>query len=180
MLSYRRNPMKAKSILSVFLGIVLFSSIIFAAAQNEDTQERQRRRTRDNITTLLLLRMTRALELSEEQTVKIYPFFTRIEKEKAEINKQIRKYMQDLRMNLRAEDPDQKALEDIIQALKNLRDALKSKDAEVEKHLEENLTVVQQAKYLIFMPVFLRELRDNVDRARQMREKARVKKKKMI
>lgn len=171
--------MKAKSIFSLFLGIVFFCSIIFAA-QIEDVQEKQRRRTRDNITTLLLLRMTRFLELSEEQTAKIYPFFTRIEKEKAEINKQIRKYMQDLRINLREDDPDPKVLEDRIQALKKLRDALKSKDEEVEKHLEENLTVVQQAKYLIFMPTFLRELRDNVDRARQLREKARVKKKKMI
>jgi hypothetical protein len=172
--------MKAKTIFSFFLGIVLFSSIIFAAAQNEGVQEKQRRMTRDNITTLLLLRMTRSLELSEEQTAKIYPFFTRIEKEKAEINKQIRKHMQALRMNLREEDPDLKVLEDRIQALKKLRDALRSKDAEVEKHLEENLTVVQQAKYLIFMTTFLRELRDNVDRARQMREKARVKKKKII
>jgi predicted nucleotide-binding protein (sugar kinase/HSP70/actin superfamily) len=172
--------MKAKSIFSLFLGIVFFGSIIFASAQNEDVQEKQRRRTRDNITTLMLLRMTRFLELSEEQTVKIYPFFTRIEKEKAEINKQIRKHMQDLRMKLRGEDLDLKALEDGIQAIKKLREALKSKDAEVEKHLEENLTVVQQAKYLMFVTAFLRELRDNVDRARQMREKARVKKKKII
>lgn len=171
--------MKAKSIFSLFLGIVFFCSIIFAA-QISDVQERQRRRTRDNVTTLLLLRMTRALELSEEQTAKIYPFFTRIEKEKAEINMQIRKHMQDLRMNLREEEPDLKALQDRIQALKKLRDALKSKDAEVEKHLEENLTVVQQAKYLIFMPGFLRELRESVDRARQLREKVKVKKKKMI
>ncbi len=171
--------MKAKSIFSLFLGIVFFCSLVFAV-QVEDVQEKQRRRTRDNVTTLLLLRMTRALELSEEQTAKIYPFFTRIEKEKAEINKQIRKHMQDLRMNLREEDPDPKVLEGTIQALKKLRDALKSKDAEIEKHLEENLTVVQQAKYLIFIPVFLRELRESVDRARQLREKARVKKKKMI
>jgi len=179
MLNYRRNPMKAKSIFSLFLGIVFFCSIIFAA-QNEDVQEKQRRRTRDNITTLMLLRMTRFLELSEEQTVKIYPFFTRIEKEKAEINQQIRKNMQDLRMNLRKEDPDPKVLKDGIQAIKKLREALKSKDAEVEKHLEENLTVVQQAKYLMFVTAFLRELRDNVDRARQEREKARLKKKKII
>lgn len=113
--------MKAKSIFSLFLGIVFFGSIIFAAAQNEGVQEKQRRRTRDNITTLMLLRMTRFLELSEEQTVKIYPFFTRIEKEKAEINQQIRKHMQDLRMNLREEDPDPKVLKDGIQVIKKTK-----------------------------------------------------------
>lgn len=170
--------MKAKSIFSLFLGIVLSSSIVFAAVQDEKIQEKKRRMTRDNITTLLLLRMTRFLELSEEQTAKIYPFFSRIEKQKMEINQQIRKQMQGLRTDLTEKDPDPKVLKNRIQAIKELRDALKSKDAELEKHLEENLTVVQQAKYLMFITAFYRELRDNVDRARLLREKARQKKRK--
>lgn len=170
--------MKAKSIFSLFLGIVFASTIVFAAVQDEKIQEKKRRMTRDNITTLLLLRMTRFLELSEEQTAKIYPFFSRIEKQKMEINQQIRKQMQGLRTDLTEEDPDPKVLKDRIQAIKELRDALKSKDAELEKHLEENLTVVQQAKYLMFITAFYRELRDNVDRARLLRERARQKKRK--
>jgi hypothetical protein len=85
--------------------------------------------------------------------------------------------MRELRLALSAEDPDTERIRTTIQAIKELRDALKSKDAELEKHLEENLTVVQQGKYLIFVTAFFNELKSRLDRARMMRERARQKKK---
>lgn len=171
--------MKAKSILALLLGIVFFSSIVFTAVQEAEAQpqEKMRRVTRENIVTLMLIRMTRFLELSEDQTAKIYPFFTRIEKEKLAVNRQIGKEMRELRMALSAEDPDEGVLKSKMQAIKELREDLKSKDRELESHLEENLTVIQQAKYLIFVTVFFKELRDQVDRARRMRESVAPKKK---
>ena len=172
--------MRAKSILVLFLGVVFFSSVVFAAVQekNVQTQEKARRMTRENIITLMLLRMTRFLELTEDQTAKIYPFFNRIEKEKMQINQQIRRQIREIRATLSAEDPDSEVLKAKIQALKELRDALKNKDTELEKHLEENLTVIQQAKYLVFMNAFFNELRDSLNRARNLREKTGPKKKK--
>lgn len=174
--------MKTKSILALFIGIVVFSSVVFAVVQGENgqVQEKTRRVTRENIITLMLLRMTRFLELTEDQTAKIYPFFNRIEKEKMQINQQIRRQMHEIRTVLDAEDPDPEALKAKIHAIKELRDALKAKDTELEKHMEENLTVIQQAKYLVFMNVFFNELRDSLNRARIMREKARPKKKKQF
>lgn len=170
--------MKAKSILALFLGVVVFSSVVFAAVQEGELQEKARRMTRENIVTLMLIRMTRFLELTEEQTAKIYPLFTRIEKEKMEINQQIRRYMREIRAALSEEEPDAETLKAKIQALKELRDELKNKDKELEKHLEENLTVIQQAKYLVFMNAFFNELRDSLNRARNLRERTGLKKKK--
>ncbi len=170
--------MKTKSILALFLSVIILCASIYAEVQQEtQVQERIRRVTRENITTLMLIRMTRFLELNEEQTAKIYPFFTRIEKEKMQINQQLRKQMRELRLALSEEDPDTERIRTTIQALKELRDALKSKDAELEKHLEENLTVVQQGKYLVFVAAFFNELRRQLDRARMMRERAGQKKK---
>lgn len=171
--------MKAKSILALFLGLILFSSIVFAFVQQGEVQpqEKMRRVTRENIITLMLIRMTRFLELSEDQTAKIYPFFTRIEKEKMAVNRQIGREMRELRMALNAESLDVEVLKGKIQTIKELREDLKSKDKELERHLEENLTVIQQAKYLIFVTVFFKELRDQVDRARRMRESVAPKKK---
>ena len=170
--------MKAKSILALFLSVIILCASIYAEVQQEtQVRERARRVTRENITTLMLIRMTRFLELTEDQTVKIYPFFTRIEKEKMQINQQLRKQMRELRLVLSTEDPDTERISTTIQAIKELRDALKSKDAELEKHLEENLTVVQQGKYLVFVTAFFNELRKQLDRARMMRESAGQKKK---
>ncbi len=172
--------MKSKSILALFIGVVVFSSVVFTTVQGENVQvqEKARRMTRENIITLMLLRMTRFLELTEDQTAKIYPFFNRIEKEKMQINQQIRRLMREIRAALSVEDPDQEVLKAKIQTLKELRDALKSKDKDLEKHLEENLTVIQQAKYLVFMNAFLNELRESLNRARNLRERTGPKKKK--
>lgn len=174
--------MKTKSILALFLGVVFFSSVVFAAVQDENVQvqEKTRRMTRENIITLMLLRMTRFLELTEEQTAKIYPFFNRIEKEKMQINQQIRRQMREIRAALSAEDPDLEVLKAKIQSLKQLRDALKNKDTEMERYLEENLTVIQQAKYMVFMNAFFNELRDSLNKARTLRERTGPKKKKEL
>ncbi len=172
--------MKIKSILAFFLSVVVFSSLVFAAVpqENVQVQEKARRVTRENIITLMLIRMTRFLELTEDQTAKIYPFFNRIEKEKMQINQQIRLQMREIRAALSAEDPDPEVLKAKIQTLKELRDTLKKKESELEKHLEENLTVTQQAKYLVFMNAFFNELRDSLNRARMLREKTGPKRKK--
>ena len=174
--------MKTKSILALFLGVVVFSSVVFAAVQPENVQvqEKARRVTRENIITLMLIRMTRFLELTEEQTAKIYPFFNRIEKEKMQINQQIRRLMREIRAALSAEDPDTEVLKVKMQALKQLRDDLKNKDTEIEKYLEENLTVIQQAKYMVFVNAFFNELRDSLNRARTLREATGPKKKKEL
>ncbi len=169
--------MKAKSLVALSLGLIIFSSAVFPAVQEQENELQQRLRTRENIVTLMLLRMTRFLELTEDQTAKIYPLVTRIEKEKMEINRKIARQMQELRMILKEADPDPEALQIRIQSLKESRDELRSKDAEVEAQLEEILTVVQQAKYLVFMNVFFKELRENLERARNIRGKVAPKKK---
>ena len=166
--------MNAKSIVALSLGMIIFSSVVFPAVQEQgnELQERLGPRTRENIVTLMLLRMTRFLELTEDQTAKIYPLISRVEKEKMMINQRVARQMQELRMILKEEEPDPEALKLKIEALKELRDELRSKDAEVEAQLQEILTVVQQAKYLVFMNVFFKELRENLERARNIRQKA--------
>ena len=171
--------MKAKSIVVLSLGLIIFSSVAFPAVQEQENeiQNKLGLRMREHIITLMLLRMTRFLDLTEEQTAKVYPLVTRVEKEKMMINQRIARQMRELRMMLREGEPDPEALKLRIQALKELRDDLRSKDAEVEAQLEEILTVVQQAKYLVFMNVFFKELRENLERARNIRGKAAHKKK---
>ncbi len=168
--------MKTKYILSILLCLLLLSSILSAAIQ--DDQSQNRRRTRENMRTLWLLKMTCALELTEEQTAKVFPIVSRIEKEKSEIYKQIGKQARELRLILREEEPDQNDLKNKINKIKELRNLIKKKDEELEARMEENLTLIQRAKYLMFAANFYRDLRDNLDRATIQRERQRQKIKK--
>ena len=168
--------MKTRYILSILLCLLLISSTLSGAIQ--DDQPQNRRRARENMRTLWLLRMTRVLELTEEQTAKIFPIVSRIEKEKSEIYLQVGKQVRELRLILREEEPDQKELKNKINKIKELRNLIKEKDEELEAHMEKNLTLVQRAKYLMFAANFYRELRDNLERARIQRERQRQKIKK--
>ncbi len=168
--------MKTRFILSILLCLLLLSSILSAAIQ--DDQPQNRRRGRENMRTLWLLRMTRVLELTEEQTAKVFPIVSRIEKERNEIYKQIGKQVKELRLILKEEEPDQDDLKNKINKIKELRNLIKKKDEELEVRMEENLTLIQRAKYLMFAANFYRDLRDNLDRARIQRERQRQKIKK--
>jgi Spy/CpxP family protein refolding chaperone len=117
--------------------------------------------------------MTRVLELTEEQTAKVFPIVSRIEKEKSEVYQQIRKQVGELRLILGEEEPDQKELKNKINKMKELRNIIKKKDEELEARMEENLTLVQRAKFLMFSANFYRELRDNLERARIQKERKR-------
>ncbi len=168
--------MKIRYILSILICLLLLSSILSAGIQ--DDQPQNRRRARENMKTLWLLRMTRVLELTEEQTAKVFPIVSRIEKEKNEIYKQIGKQVKELRLILRKEEPDQGDLKSKINKIKKLRNLIKKKDEEREASLEENLTLIQRAKYLMFAANFYRELTNKLDRARSQRERQRQKIKK--
>lgn len=167
--------MRVKYILAVSIGLSLLISIATISFPEEGSQNQ--RRTRENITTLKLLRMTRVLDLTEEQTAAIFPIFTRIEKEKAEIYRRIAEQIRELRLILKDKDPDQNEITSKIDALKKLRNLLRNKDEELEIQLEEKLTLAQRAKYLLFSIDFYRDLRNKLERARIMQERLRQKKK---
>lgn len=132
---------------------------------------RRERGIRDNISTLRILRMTQVLDLTEDQVAKIFPAINRIEKEKREIQRDIGKALRSLRNLLREDNPDPKEIENQLTELKRLRDIVKSQDEELESFLDENLTLIQRAKYMLFSVDFYRGLREKLERARQKKER---------
>jgi len=165
--------MKVKRIFSYGLCFLLLSGGLLVA--NPDDEFQNRRRIRDNINTLRILKMTQALDLTEEQVAKIFPALNRIEKEKMEINKEIGQKVKELRLILEKENPEEQEIKDMIEELKRLRNLLESKDKEFASFLEENLTLVQQAKFILFSIDFIRVLREKIDRAKILQERLRRK-----
>lgn len=121
----------------------------------------------DNISTLYLLRMVQVLDLTEEQTAKIFPKVNSVEKEKREMNRTIGLLLRELRATLRQQDVDEKELSRIMTEIKDLRTQVKSRDEELQEFMVRILTVPQQAKYLIFVQDFLKDLREKLSKARE-------------
>lgn len=158
-----KDRLIAVLVLLVFLGP-------WAAAQDIPQADPQvRMKLRENISTLYLLRLTQALELTEEQTGKLFPVLTRIEREKAESQRRMNRGLIDLRAALA--DPGEKEgrILELVGRVREDRLAIRQKDEEAEAALDEVLMPVQKARYLIFTVDFYRNLGHQLERARQMR-----------
>lgn len=128
---------------------------------------------RENVILFRMLRMTQDLDLTEEQTAKIFPKMNQIEKEKFELQAKVREQLRELRLALGDESRDQKKIGDRVDAILDLRRKIESKDKELEAFLLENLTQVQRGKYLIFATDFYQELREKLERARGLQQRLR-------
>src|SRR4030042_2037733 len=97
---------KMKKIAAV-MGMAAFLALPASAAraQEEPAGSGHALRTQDNLITFKLLRMTQFLELTEEQTTKIYPALTRLEREKFEISNRLNDRLRSLRGLLSAGKP---------------------------------------------------------------------------
>jgi Spy/CpxP family protein refolding chaperone len=124
---------------------------------------------RERISDLYLLRLTRALDLTEDQTAKVYPLLTRLEKEKAKLQRGLGLDLRDLREKLGGTVPPEAELQGLVDRIRQARRAIRLKDEEAEAGLDGVLTPVQRARYLLFNVDFLRNIGENLGRARGAR-----------
>jgi Spy/CpxP family protein refolding chaperone len=153
-----------KRLLSMMVGLTFVFSSAFLIAQVPRREPMGK--VRENINRLRLLRMTEALELTEDQTAKIYPVSTRIEKKKMDIIRDLNQQMGELRALLKEDKPDEAALSAVVETVRELRTGLQAQDKEFEDFLDTQLTEIQKAKYLIFAAEFYRNLGEQLGRAR--------------
>jgi Spy/CpxP family protein refolding chaperone len=138
---------------------------IAAAAQSGPPQERAR--LRERLSDLYLVRLTRALELTEEQTAKLYPVLTRAEKDKAALQRQMGLDLRSLRDEMAKTPPGDKAVLELVGRIQEARRAIRRKDEEVDAVLETVLTPVQRGRYVIFSVDFLRSMGESLGRIRR-------------
>jgi chromosome segregation ATPase len=155
--------MKIRRNIFLFMGVIFWSGL-FLSAHAQDQRPPNRERIRENIHRLRLLRMTEALGLSEEQTAKIYPAASRIEKDKRSLLGEINAEMRRLRDLLTETTPAEADLLASVARIKELRRRFQDKDREFEDFLEENLSPLQKAKYLLFSAEFYRGITEGLRR----------------
>jgi Spy/CpxP family protein refolding chaperone len=119
-------------------------------------------RVRENLATLRLLRLTQALDLTEDQTSRIFPFINKIEKEKLAIQRQMTSDIQELRRVLSAGTVPETEIIPLVGRIKASQGRVKELDAESEAFLEKQLSPLQQGRYVIFQIDFYRMLEQAV------------------
>jgi hypothetical protein len=119
-------------------------------------------RIRENLATLRLLRLTQALDLSEDQAARIFPFINKIDKEKIAIQRQMSADIQELRRIINGAAAAETEIAPLIGKIKAAQERVKKLDAESEAFLEKNLSPVQQGKYVLFQIDFYRMLEQAV------------------
>jgi Mg2+ and Co2+ transporter CorA len=132
---------------------------------------------RNNIGYLRLIRMTQALNLTEDQTTRIYPMFNRVEKEKVALQRDLALDLQELRRLLRdvpaaeaAPGPDQAGrLTELVRKIGDTRREIRAKDDALDEFLERELNPLQKARYVLFQIEFNQGLGDVLDRVRGRR-----------
>lgn len=163
--------MSGKKMVVLFTFFFILSSIAVSATQEEQYQRRET--VRHNINTLRLLRMTQALNLTEEQTAQIYPLSNRFEKEKMDIHRQIGRELNELRRLLK-EEAASNVLVEKVKKIRELRGLVQKKDEEFDRFMDENLTDIQKAKYLLFSVDFYRGIGEKLERARMKQNRSQL------
>ena len=151
-------------IVSLFM---LVSTAAFLWGRGNGIQNRQR--VRENLATLRLLRLTQALDLTEEQAAKIFPTVNRIEKEKLNIQRDMSADLRDLRQLVQNEPLKEAEISAKTKSVNDGRRLMRQKEDELEEYLDRNLTTVQKARYILFQVEFYRIIEQNLDRLRIMR-----------
>jgi hypothetical protein len=154
--------------------IILFFALItltaFTVAQ-ENRQAGLQRNIRENIFTLRALRMTEALDLTQEQTAVIFPELSRAEKDKAAWQQELAGEIRNLRQMIRENKASAEEYENKIARIKELREKIQLREKAFEDFLYKQLTPIQRAKYIIFTIDLNRGLVERMTRARMAGQK---------
>jgi len=144
--------------------LVLFVMCGFTAQGFAETQEypdkpptkQQRDKVRERIETLKMWKMTKALDLDEATSEKVFPILNKYDKRKAEIHQELRDGMRSLRQSLSENRTGE--LQDILSGLEENHKALQSIKDEEWAEMKKVLTIEQQARFILFRQEFDREV----------------------
>lgn len=136
---------------------------------DEPPTKEQKDRVRKRIETLKMWKLTKALDIDETTSARLFPLLNRYDKKKAEIHYNLREGMRELRRYLKENRKDQ--IKDTLAMLEENHRALQSINEEEWVEMKKVLTIEQQAKFILFRHEFDREIRKIIADATERRHK---------
>ena len=132
---------------------------------NPPTEER-REEIRKKIEAIRIWRLTEALKLDADTSVRLSSILSSLNLKRREIQREQIEAMRTVREILRSARPDEAKLKSLLDRLEsNHRSMQELREREI-KNLKEILSTEQQARFLIFQQEFQREMRGIIEGAR--------------
>ena len=156
----------AKACAAIAFAIICFLMLQGGAALAQPPRA-QMEGVMQQIQTLKMWKLTKELDLDEQTAARLFPVMNGFDKQRAEIAYNQRLSMNDLRKAVKNGNEDQ--MKDAIRRLVSGRAALEQVNEKEIVELGNILTVRQQAKYILFMPRFNRQMRAMIRQARRAR-----------
>jgi Spy/CpxP family protein refolding chaperone len=128
--------------------------------------DEQREEVRKKMEVVRMSRLTEELKLDEKTAARFIPIITALNQKRRALMKENRHAMQELRTELNATQPDEVRMRTAIGRIeKNQREIASLREKELQA-ARENLSVAQQARYMLFNQEFVREMRGMMEGAR--------------
>jgi len=128
--------------------------------------DEQREEVRKKMEVVRMSRLTEELKLDEKTAARFIPIITALNQKRRALMKENRHAMQELRTEVNATQPDEVRMRTAIGRIeKNQREIASLREKELQA-ARENLSVAQQARYMLFNQEFVREMRGMMEGAR--------------
>ena len=137
-------------------------------------EEREAIRKRVNM--IRMWRLTEELDLSEKKADKLFPLIRRLDKEKLELEKERNELMKNLRENLTKGKLKDSELKKMIRNLEENHAAVQNLKKERFKEMKNVLSLEEQAKFVLFMESFPKEIRSIIRNAKRKGREGRGRK----
>lgn len=125
---------------------------------------------------LRMWKMTKFLELTEEQSLRIFPKLRESEKTKEEFGKKRTETLNELEKLLKEEKPDQAKVLELLNDMDKIESEVRAREDKFKEELKAILSPVQQAKFYIFMKDFEEDVKRMVAEVRGLKREAPLRK----
>jgi|GEM_PF-3147894 len=120
-------------------------------SQSQPEPDRQMRPGREMTQMLAIMRLIKTLDLTEEQSIKIYALYNQMAKNKREMITRTQEKAKAIREMLQKKKPNEKALKETLDAMDKESKENRARMDKLKEDMKNVLTVEQRAKFVVMV-----------------------------
>lgn len=122
---------------------------------------------REMLDTMMIWKLTKALDLTEEQSLRVFPKIQALQKARKEVFQEKMRRYRDLSKQLRDDPKNEEAIRIKIAAIRDHEADFRAKEARLKEEIAGHLSLRQQAEMILFEERFPREVRHTLEDIRK-------------
>ncbi len=122
---------------------------------------------REMLDTMMIWKLTKALDLTEEQSLRVFPKIQALQKTRKEFFQEKMRRYRDLSKQLRDDPKNDEAIRAKILAIRDIETDFRSRESRFKEEIAGHLSLRQQAEFILFEERFPREVRHTLEDIRK-------------